>query len=66
MRFHSEDMTCGGCVRAIERAVSAVDPAARLTADLDHRLVEIDSALPRARIAAAIEAAGFRLSPEQE
>jgi copper chaperone len=64
MQFHTDDMTCGGCVRAIERAVTAVDPAARLSADLaDHR-VEITTDQPRDRIAAAIEAAGFRLRPQ--
>lgn len=64
MRFHTDDMTCGGCVRAIERAVGALDPAARLEADLDARRVEVTSTRPRAEIAAAIEAAGFRLRPE--
>jgi copper chaperone len=61
MQFHTDDMTCGGCVRAIERAVAAVDPAAKLTADLAAHRVEVATTHPRAAIAAAIEAAGFRL-----
>lgn len=61
MRFHTDDMTCGGCVRAIERAVAAVDPAARVTADLVAQRVEVATGQPRAAIAAAIEGAGFRL-----
>lgn len=64
MQFHTDDMTCGGCVRAIERAVTALDPAARLSADVEARRVEVASARPRAEIAAAIEGAGFRLRPE--
>ncbi len=64
MQFHTDDMTCGGCVRAIERAVAAVDPAARLSADLAAHRVEVTTDRPRAQIAAAIEAAGFRLRTE--
>lgn len=64
MQFKTHDMTCGGCVRAIERAVTAVDPQARVAADLaDHR-VDVTTDHPRDRIAAAIEAAGFRLTSQ--
>jgi copper chaperone len=64
MQFHTDDMTCGGCVRAIERAVVAVDPSARLTADVAAHRVEVVTDQPRDRIAAAIEGAGFRLRPQ--
>lgn len=64
MQFHTDDMTCGGCVRAIERAVTAIDPAARLTADLAEHRVQVVTVHPRDRIAAAIESAGFRLRPQ--
>lgn len=39
--FHIPAMTCGGCVRAITRAVAAVDPGARVEADLAARRVRI-------------------------
>jgi copper chaperone len=64
MQFHTDDMTCGGCVRAIKQAVAAVDPAATLTADLAAHRVEVATTQPRAAIAAAIEGAGFRLRPD--
>jgi len=64
MQFHTDDMTCGGCVRAIQGAVAAVDPAARVSTDLPARRIEVTSDLPRDRIAAAIAGAGFRLRPE--
>jgi copper chaperone len=61
MQFHTDDMTCDGCVRAIEKAVAAVDPTARVTADLAAHRIEVQTSHPRAAIAAAIEGAGFRL-----
>jgi copper chaperone len=64
MQFHTDDMTCGGCVRAIERAVVAVDPGARLVADLATHRVDVTTDQPRERIAAAIQSAGFRLRPQ--
>jgi len=64
MQFHSDDMTCGGCVGAIRGAVASVDPAAQVSADLAAHRIDVTSALPRDRIAAAIQGAGFRLRPE--
>ncbi|EEA01268.1 Heavy metal transport/detoxification protein [Burkholderia sp. H160] len=52
-------MSCGGCASAITRAVTDVDPAARLDIDVSTKIVKIDSALPQQQLAAAIEAAGF-------
>jgi len=63
MEFHTADMSCSDCAQAITRAVAAVDPAARIQADPATGRVAVDSARPRADIAAAIEGAGFRLSP---
>jgi copper chaperone len=33
MRFHIENMTCGGCARSVTKAVESVDPKARINAD---------------------------------
>lgn len=57
--FHVPDMTCGGCVRAITNAVQEADPAARVDADLDSRLVAITSAQPAAALAELLRDAGF-------
>lgn len=59
MKFEVKDMSCGGCARAITRAVTGIDPAARLDVDIAAKIVKIDSVLPPQRLAAAIEAAGF-------
>ncbi len=52
--LHVPSMTCGGCVRAITRAVEAVDPGARVDADLATRHVRVT---PATGSAAAFEAA---------
>lgn len=57
--FRVEDMTCGGCVRAIRAAVAAVAPGALVTADLASRRVEIEGVVDGAAIERAIAGAGF-------
>lgn len=60
MRFDVQGMHCGHCVRAITRAVQALDPAARVAIDLPGGAVEVDSAaLDAERVAAAIVAEGY-------
>ncbi len=62
MRFSIPDMMCDGCVNSITRAVRALDPEAKITADLAAHAVEIGSALPAAELAAAIADAGFTVA----
>jgi copper chaperone len=57
--FMVENMVCDGCSAAVQKAVTAVDPAARLSIDLATGKVSIDSARSDAEIEAAISAAGF-------
>lgn len=54
-----EGMTCGGCVRSVEKAVRKADPEANVTIDLPTGAVRIESNQPRAAFAEAIEAAGY-------
>ena len=58
-RFTVPDMTCGGCVASITKAVQRLDPAATVLADLATHRVEIASSQPAAALAAAIDDAGF-------
>jgi copper chaperone len=62
-RFTVQDMTCGHCAATITEAVKAVDPAGRVEIDLAAKLVQVDSALPAERLAAAITRAGFSPVP---
>jgi copper chaperone len=59
MKFHVEDMTCGGCARAVTAAVKSIDPAARVEADPPTRTVLVDSVRSEPEVRAALQQAGF-------
>lgn len=59
MRFHLDDMTCGGCVRGVTRAIQSVDPGATIEADPPTRTVDVVSIATREELEAALAAAGF-------
>lgn len=59
MQFHLQDMTCGGCVRGVTRAIHSVDPDARIEADPPTHRVEVTTTASREAIAAALTEAGF-------
>jgi copper chaperone len=52
-------MSCGGCANSITRAVTNVDPTAKLDIDVTTKIVKVDSVLPPERLVAVIEEAGF-------
>ncbi|MEZ0603785.1 heavy-metal-associated domain-containing protein [Paraburkholderia sp. IW21] len=62
MEFEIPDMSCGGCANAITRAVTELDPAAKLDVDVPVKIVTVTSRLPPDRVIRAIEAAGFHPS----
>jgi copper chaperone len=60
LRFHVPGMTCGGCVKAVTRAVHGIAPGASVDVDLATKLVIVSGAsLDSPRIASAIEGGGF-------
>ena len=59
IQFQVEGMTCNHCVGAITRAVQAVDPAARVSADVPAQAVRVDSGADTQALREAIEAAGY-------
>jgi copper chaperone len=59
MKFHVEDMTCGGCARAVTAAVKAIDPEARVDADPPTRTVQVETRRAEADVRAALTDAGF-------
>lgn len=59
MQFHIENMTCGGCVRGVTRAIQNVDPQAQVKADLPSRKVEVITTASREQIEAALREADF-------
>lgn len=64
MRFHIENMTCGGCARGVSQAIRSVDPAATVEADPPSRSVTIQSLKPADAFLPALEAAGFPASAQ--
>jgi copper chaperone len=62
--FTVPDMTCGGCVGSVTRAVKAIDPTADVEADLgSHRVVVRSSKSDSGPFARAIADAGFTVQP---
>ncbi|OYY04903.1 MAG: hypothetical protein B7Y73_03040 [Acidocella sp. 35-58-6] len=58
-QFDIPDMDCEGCVASIKRAVSKLDPAATVDANLTTKRVVVSSAVATPDIKAAIEGAGY-------
>lgn len=52
-------MDCGGCVKAVTRALHGIDKDAKVAVDLASGKVEIDGAIDRAAAEKAIQRAGF-------
>ena len=52
-------MTCGGCVKSVERAIAVAAPGAKVTADLQSGEVAIDGAANKQAVVSAIEDAGY-------
>ena len=53
------DMSCGHCKAAVERALAAAAPGARVEVDLARRIVRIEPAHDLPALIAALRAAGY-------
>ncbi|MDH4189124.1 MAG: heavy-metal-associated domain-containing protein [Betaproteobacteria bacterium] len=56
------DMTCGHCVKTITKAVTALDPAAKVEADIEAKRVRIESTHSASELTQALGAAGYPAS----
>jgi copper chaperone len=52
-------MTCGGCTKAVTRAIQLQDSEAMVQVDLDSQKVEIESRLGREALITIVTDAGF-------
>ena len=59
MKLKVSGMTCGGCVKSVERAVTAAAPGAKVSVDLKSGEVAIDGAATKQAVITAIEDAGY-------
>jgi copper chaperone len=64
MRLFIENMTCGGCVRGVTKAVHSVDPKAIVNADVVDRRVDVTTDATEEEVTSAIKAAGFDVVPQ--
>ena len=62
MRFHIENMNCGGCARSVTKAVESVDPKARVDADPVTKTVTVESSASTDSIYRALADAGYPAS----
>lgn len=56
--FLVSGMNCGGCLRAITRALQALDPQARVEADLEAHTIKVASAETEASLLNALTDGG--------
>jgi copper chaperone len=61
-KFQVDGMSCNHCVEAVQNAVAAIDPQARVTVDLPTGHVDVVSEHPHESLRLAIENAGYRAS----
>lgn len=61
-RFNVQEMNCGHCVSSITKAIMALEPGAKVNADPQTKLVEIEGQLSRDDYGKAIIDAGYELS----
>jgi copper chaperone len=55
-------MTCGGCIKAVTRAVQAQDPQAQVQVDLATQVITLETSLSSELAAGLITDAGFPVS----
>ena len=63
MLFSVTNMTCGGCVRSITKAIQAADPKASVSADLETRRVAVETVLGVDQVQAVLAKAGYEAQP---
>lgn len=56
MKFHVENMVCKACVKHITQAICALDPNAKIEADLEGKMITVRSKASPQAIEAALAA----------
>jgi copper chaperone len=55
-------MTCGGCIKAVTKAVQSQDPQAKVGVDLASQMVNLETSLSAEQASQIIADAGFPVS----
>jgi len=56
------DMACSACSNTITKAIQALDPSAKVNADLKTKVVSVDTLASPTEIKQAIAAAGYTIA----
>lgn len=59
MQFQIDDMTCGSCVRHINRAIAGIDPNAKIEADTVARRISVATTSEAYAVIRALAADGY-------
>jgi len=59
MQFQIDDMTCGSCVRHVNRAIAGIDPNAKIEADTVARRISVATTADAAAVIGALAADGY-------
>ena len=59
MQFTVSGMTCGGCIKAVTRAIQASDPRAVVLVDLATQRIDLKTNLTQEQAKDLIEEAGY-------
>ncbi|MFT7057940.1 MAG: copper chaperone [Pseudorhodobacter sp.] len=59
MMLNIPDMSCGHCKAAVEAAIAAVDPAAKVAVDLVSRQAQVETGATAEALIAALGQVGF-------
>ncbi len=55
-------MTCNHCKMTVTKAIQALDPKAQVVIDLSQGKVDVETTVPRAKIALVIVDAGYEVN----
>ena len=59
MQFQIDDMTCGSCVRHVNRAIAGIDPNAKIEADTVARRINVATTADADAVIRALAADGY-------
>ncbi len=62
-RFHTEGITCNGCLGKVRKALAARDERAEVDADFSAKILRIRSVLDEAQLIATVSALGYGIQP---
>ncbi|WP_071515867.1 heavy-metal-associated domain-containing protein [Geitlerinema sp. PCC 9228] len=61
--YKVSDMACSACAENITKAIQSIDAGARVNADPESKLVQVETQQPDAQVQEAIAKAGYTPTP---